>query len=288
MKAETIVGQGTHTYAVDPSWGRREGGVKNLGMAQGVTGDSQGRVYVFQRTPVACMHVFDPDGKLLDTWGEGVFREPHGIWMTPEDELLLTDLTLQTVTRWTTDGRLLRTWGTEGTAGEWGQPFNRPTKAIETADGELYVSDGYGNRHVHRFDTAGELVQSWGADGDGPGEFVLPHDVWVDEQERVLVCDRENYRVQHFDREGAYLGEWSRWQRPMQIFVREGVMYVTHAGAEVSIRTPDGELLTSWPYESVLVHEQERSPHSVWVDSRGDIYVGEVTGEGGLQKYTRQ
>jgi sugar lactone lactonase YvrE len=287
-QVERIVGQGTHRYAVDAQWGRGEGGVPALGMAQGVTGDSRDRVYVFQRTPTACVLVFDREGRLLDSWGEGAFTKPHGIWMNPRDELYLTDTGSHTVTKWTTDGRLLRTWGTEGAAGDWGVPFNQPTKAVETADGELHVSDGYGNRHVHRFDRNGDLVASWGADGDGPGEFILPHDVWVDEQDRVLVCDRENRRVQHFSRDGDYLGEWADWQNPMQLFIRDGLMVVAHARAEISVRTPEGAVLASWPYESVVTHDAEKSPHSVWVDSRGDIYAGEVTGHGGLQKYRLQ
>jgi sugar lactone lactonase YvrE len=287
-QAETVVGEGRYSYVADREWGRRDGGVRALGLAQGVTGDSRDRVYVFQRLPVACVLVFDRDGKHLDTWGEGSFGSPHGIWTTARDELLLTDTETHTVTRWTTDGKLLGVLGTEREPGEWGRPFNRPTKAVETADGELYVTDGYGNKHVHRYDANGELVASWGGEGTGPSEFVLPHDVWVDERDRVLVCDRENRRVQHFDRDGRYTGEWADWQNPMQIFVRDGVMYVAHRGAEISIRTLDGELLAGWPYESVAEHATERSPHSLWVDSRGDVYVGEVLGENGLQKFVRQ
>jgi hypothetical protein len=64
-------------------------------------------------------------------------------------------------------------------------------------------------------------------------------------------------------------------------------MYITHARAEISIRTLDGDLLARWPYESVLVGDLEKSPHSIWVDSHGDIYVGEIFGEDGLQKYSR-
>jgi hypothetical protein len=288
MGTETIVGTDRYSYAVDTAWGRRDGGVRALGLAQGVSGDSQDRVYVFQRTPVACMLVFDRDGKLLGSWGEGSFGAPHGIWTNERDELLLTDTETHTVTKWTPEGKLLRTWGTERSPGAWSRPFNRPTKAVETADGEMYVADGYGNKHVHRYDTSGELIGSWGAEGSGPGEFVLPHDVWVDTRDRVLVCDRENRRVQHFDRAGSYLGEWSDWQNPMQIFVRDDVMYVAHRGAEVSIRTLDGELLARLPYESTAMEAPERTPHSIWVDSRGDIYVGEVLGENGLQKFSRR
>jgi len=282
-----MVGQGEYTYFVDTTWGRRSGGVPTFGVGQGVTGDSQDNVYVLQRAPVACIFVFDRSGELLKTWGEGSFRSPHGIWMTEHDELLITDRQAHTITRWTVTGELLRSWGSQDIPGEWGKPFNGPTKAVEAADGELYVADGYGNRHLHRFDKDGGLIRSWGGEGTESGQFALPHDVFIDGENRVLVCDRENQRVQHFDRDGGYLGEWSPWQSPMQIFARAGLMYVAHARAAISVRTPTGELLASWPYESTLTHTQERSPHSVWVDSRGDIYVGEVVGENGFQKFVR-
>jgi len=288
MALGTIVGQGKYTYEVDKSWGRREGGLPQLGVAQGVTGDSQDRVYVFQRSPTAEVLVFDRDGKLVNRWGEGSWVSPHGIWMSPRDELYLTDNPGHTVSHWTKDGKLLREWGTKGTPGEWGKPFNKPTKAFVTPDGQMYVSDGYGNKHVHRYDKNGELIQSWGAEGTGPGEFALVHDVVVDERDRVLICDRQNRRVQIFDRDGNFQSEWADWQNPMQICIRDGIMYVAHAYAEISIRTLDGELLARWPWESTLTHDKEKSPHSLWVDSRGDIYVGEVVGENGFQKFIRQ
>jgi sugar lactone lactonase YvrE len=287
METKTIVGQGAYTYEVDKSWGRRAGGVAALGVAQGVTGDSRDRVYVFQRSPTAEVLVFDREGKLLERWGQGQFGSPHGIWCSPRDELFITDTQLHTVTQWTLDGKKLREWGTPGQPGEWGKPFNRPTKAVLTTDGEMYVTDGYGNKHVHRFDRSGNLVQTWGEQGTGPGQFALPHDVWI-ENDRALVCDRENRRVQLFGRDGSYQGEWADVQNPMQIFVREGVLYMAHAYARVSVRKPDGELITEWPYESVLTHEREKSPHSLWVDSRGDVYVGEVVGENGFQKFVKR
>jgi hypothetical protein len=288
MAVGTTVGQGKYTYEVDKSWGRRAGGLPQLGVAQGVTGDSQDRVYIFQRSPTTEVLIFDRDGTLQSRWGEGQFVSPHGIWMSPKDEIFLTDNPGHFVQHRTKDGKLLREWGTREKPGEWGVPFNRPTKAVLAPDGEMYVSDGYGNKHVHRYDKNGELIQSWGAEGTGPGEFSLVHDVVIDDRNRVLICDRQNRRVQVFDRDGKLQTIWADWQNPMQIFIRDGIMYVTHAYAEISVRTLDGELLARWPYESNLTHEKEKSPHSLWVDSRGDIYVGEVVGENGFQKFIRQ
>jgi hypothetical protein len=74
----------------------------------------------------------------------------------------------------------------------------------------------------------------------------------------------------------------------MQLYVRDGVIYVAHRGGEISIRTLDGDLLTRWEYESLAEDAPERTPHSIWVDSTGDIYIGEVLGANGLQKLIRQ
>jgi sugar lactone lactonase YvrE len=288
MQVQPTVGRGNYTYRVDKAWGRRASGVPTFGVSQGVTGDSQDRIYIFQRSPTAEVLVFDREGTLLTRWGNGQFVTPHGIWMSPQDELYLTDTDDHTVTQWTTAGKLVRRWGSPRTPGPVGQPFNQPTKAVLAADGEMYVADGYGQQRVHRFDRAGNLLHSWGEPGTGPGQFVLPHDVWVDERDRVLVCDRENRRVEIFDRAGSYLGEWADVQNPMQVFGRDGVLYLAHAYAEISLRTLDGEVLARWPWESTVTAAAEMSPHSLWVDSRGDIYVGEVVGENGFQKFVRQ
>lgn len=283
------VGQGQYTYVVDKTWGRRAGGVPAFGVAQGVSGDSEDRVYVFQRSPVAVVLVFDRDGRLLSRWGEGQFSNPHGIWISPRDEVYITDTGAHTVSKWTTDGKLLRSWGTPGTPGKPDMPFNRPTKAVATSDGEMYVSDGYGQQRIHRFNRDGNLIHSWGSKGTGPGQFTLPHDVWVDDRDRVLVCDRESFRVQVFDRDGSYLGEWPKLEKkPMQIVIRDGVLYMCHSYADVSVRGVEGELLAGWAWESTVAEAREKSPHSLWVDSRGDIYVGEVVGENGFQKFVRE
>jgi hypothetical protein len=103
----------------------------------------------------------------------------------------------------------------------------------------------------------------------------------------VLLCDRENQRVQLFDRSGAFTGEWRDLKAPMQIFIRDGVMYMAEARNQVSVRTLDGAELAAWEYETAAPRKQN-APHSIWVDSRGDVYVGEVTGENGFQKFVRQ
>jgi sugar lactone lactonase YvrE len=288
MATETIVGQGDYTYAVDKEWGRRAGGVPAFGLVTGMATDSQDRVYVFNRTPRAEVLVFDRDGRLLTTWGHGRFRSPHGIWIGPDDSLYLVDTDCHQVMRWTLDGREVRAWGTDGQPGAPGTPFNRPTYAVVTPDGEMYVSDGYGQHRVHCFDADGVLAVSWGEEGTGPGQFALPHDVCVDARDRVLVCDRENGRVQLFDRHGIFTGEWSGLLAPMQIRPIGDRLYLAEGGKRISVRTLDNEVLSSWGGDGPAPEQFTDAPHAIWVDLRGDIYVSEVVSHNKIQKYVRQ
>ena len=142
--------------------------------------------------------VFDRNGKMLDSWGQDLFTTPHGIWIGPNDEVLLADSNDHTVRKYTPSGELRLTLGTKGEAGAPGAPFNRPTRAALTGAGDLFVSDGYGQDRVHRFTGDGELVLSFGETGKGPGRLNLPHDVTVGDDDRVYVLDRENRRCQVF------------------------------------------------------------------------------------------
>jgi hypothetical protein len=287
VQTRAIVGQGKYTYEVDKEWGRRQGGVPAFGLVTGMATDSHDNVYVFNRQPRAELLVFDRFGRLQTTWGEGRFKSPHGIWIDSNDSLYLVDTEAHQVTRWTLDGALIQSWGTYGQPGPPGVPFNKPTYAVVTPDSEMYVSDGYGQFRVHHFSRGGRLIESWGEQGTGPGQFALPHDVCVDSRDRVLVCDRENGRVQLFDRAGAFTGEWTGLLSPMQIRPVGDLLYLAEGGQRISVRTLDNEVLSSWGSQGPGPDQFTDAPHAIWVDSRGDIYVSEVVSHNKLQKFIR-
>ena len=133
------------------------------------------------------------------------------------------------------------------------------------------------------------MLASWGAEGAGPGEFHLPHDVRVDTRGRVFVSDRENSRIQLFDRDGAFLEEWTDVARPQNIlFGRDDVLYVTEVPQRVSIFNLDGDLLGRWGEAGDAPGQFRDSPHGLAVDSHGDLYIAEVTGRARFQKFARQ
>ena len=207
------------------------------------------------------------------------------------------------------DGELLLTLGTRGrpsdtgydgaayaTIARAGPPFNRPTNLAVAPSGDLYVTDGYGNARVHRFAADGRLVRSWGAPGGGPGEFRIPHGIAVLADGRVLVTDRENDRIQVFDPDGRHLTEWRDIQRPTQLCVGpDGLLYVSELWwrkgqrserfgeitadryGRVSALRDDGTVVARWGGSAPGTAGGFTAPHGIAVDSRGDVYVAEVT-----------
>jgi DNA-binding beta-propeller fold protein YncE len=305
-------------YRPVEKWGALPDGMSFV-EATSVAVDANDDVYVFSRGKHPVI-VFDRAGRFTRTWGEGMFRRAHGITIGPDGTLWLTDDLHHTVRQFTPEGKCLLTIGDPDTPStlQGGKPFNRPTHvAISPKTGDVFISDGYGNSRVHKYDPKGRHLLSWGEPGTDPGCFNLPHNIATDAAGLVYVADRENHRVQIFDPNGRYLGQWNNLHRPCGLaadarlgdifFVGELPTHlavnkdVPNLGARVSILSLKGELLGriggrfagEKPGEFV-------APHGCAVDSRGDLYVAEVswTAQGShesppreirsLQKFERQ
>ena len=134
--------------------------------ATSVATDSEDNVYIFNRGEIP-MLVFSDDGKLIDSWGKGEYVRPHGIFIDHDDTLYLVDDGGHFLKKCTKDGKVLMTIGKPGEPSEWqkGGYFNRPTDVTIDSDGFLYISDGYGNSRIHKFDQLGNHVISWGKPG---------------------------------------------------------------------------------------------------------------------------
>ena len=272
-------------YEVVEGWGRLPQGWR-FGHVIGVAVDRRDRVHVFHRGehPVV---VFDAEGGLLGHWGEGVFATPHGIHIQGEN-VYCTDSADHTVRKFTLGGGLLRTWGTPGVSGHYGKPFYRPTDVALAPNGDMYVSDGYGNSRVHRYNEAGDHVQTWGEFGRGAGEFDIPHDVWVHRDGRVMVADRENNRIQFFSPDGEYLDQWAGLLRPCSVYVDgDDMVYVAELRSRVSVLDMDGEVVARWGGEPSGKPGLFIAPHCAWTDSCGDLYVGETLQGSRIQKFRR-
>lgn len=276
-----------------PNWAKLPMGISFYGDATSVSVDSEDNVYVFNRgtDPIA---VFDPEGNFLRSMGHGEFTRPHGIEIDADDNLYLVDDTGHNVQKRTKDGKLLFTLGTPGKPAEWqgGGMFNRPTDvAVHPESGDLFVSDGYGNSRVHRFDKNGKHILSWGESGSRPGQFSLPHNIAMLGNDKVIVCDREMFRVQIFTLDGEFVDQW-HIHHPMSItngrngdtslYVGEMIppavqRGVPNLGAGVAVLSEDGEFLqhcgASLPGQGP---DQFTAPHGIVTDSQGSFYVAEV------------
>jgi len=193
-----------------------------LGQPSGVGVDSHDNVLIFHRgdrtwttpfptNPVAAPTVLilnGSKGELLSSWGAGLFIMPHGLSVDKDDNVWLTDVGRHQVFKFTHEGKLLLTLGERGVPGADKGHFNLPTDVAVLPDGSFYVSDGYQNTRVMKFDASGRYEFEWGGKGVAPGKFNLPHGVVLDVQQRVIVCDRTNGRLQLFDLTGKFLMEW--------------------------------------------------------------------------------
>ena len=280
MKA--IVGD-IPVYEVVKGWGRLPDGWTFTQVA-GVAVDSRDRVYVLCRGEHPII-VFGADGEFVESWGEGVFGRAHGAYIDGEDNFYCVDDGDHTVRKFSRNGELVFTLGTEDRPAEPGKPFNRPTDVALAPNGDLYISDGYANSRVHRYSRYGELIQSWGEPGTGPGQFNLPHGVWV-KGDRVYVADRQNGRIQVFTLGGGYVEEWPGLARPCDIYIyRRGLVYVAELTSRVSILNLKGEVLARMGGEKIFAPGQFVAPHCLWKDSRGCLYVGEVLEGQRIQKF---
>ncbi len=265
-----------------------------LGDVAGIAVDSKDRVYLFNRGahPVV---VLDRDGTFVRAWGQGVFSNPHGASIGPDDSLYLTDNGDHTVRKFTPDGQLLLQIGVPGQPSPpmSNVPFCRCTHTALSPTGDIYVSDGYGNACVHKFSPDGKLLKTWGKPGTRAGEFNLPHNICCDEAGLVYVADRENARVQVFDGDGNYVRQINNLHRPCGLCITRGTrphilvgelgpyMAVNHAtpnlGPRLMILDNDGELINRLGQEKPgTTPGAFVAPHSVALDSLGDLYVGEV------------
>ena len=290
----TALGSGTFTYEALATWEKLPDGV-TLKETPGVAVGANDTVYLLTRNIDHPVMVLDSEGNFLRSFGAGTFSgRTHGILTAPDGTIYCADDGTHTITRWSPEGALLFTIGTPGqSATKWGgEPFNRPTHAaVSPRSGNIYVSDGYGNSRIHKYTPAGRLLLSWGDPGIDAGQFIRPHNIAVDDEDLVYVADRECHRVQIFDADGKFLTMWNNIHRPDgmtlgsdgNIYIGElnGITGVDDApglGHRVSIYNRDGQLLARFgDPEEGEAPGQFMAPHGIAVDSRGDIYVSEVS-----------
>ena len=297
-----LLGDGEWQYRMVRDWAQLPDGWA-FGDVAGVAVDEQDNVYAFHRGEHPLI-VFDREGNFLRAWGEDLFVKAHGIAFGADGCIYCTDEGDHTVRKFDKHGRLLLQIGIPNRPAERfsGKPFNRCTHTALSAQGEIYVADGYNNARVHKFSPDGRLLHSWGDFGSDDGKFNLVHNITTDPDGWVYVADRENHRVQVFDPNGRFESKWTNLHRPCGLCTqtrRQPISFIGEAGPSsaanrdypnlgprISIVDHRGELLARLGDNGLGIGPgQFVAPHGLAVDSRDDIYVAEVGSIGWGQRF---
>jgi DNA-binding beta-propeller fold protein YncE len=242
-----------------------------------------------------CLLVLDRNGAIVEAWTQWdrVFqggRGPHHVRISPYDpdrHVWVVDDNRHQVFKFTNDGKsLVMTLGEAGVPGNDTGHFARPTDIAFLPDGTFFVTDGYVNTRVLKFDKDGRVLKTWGRPGSGPGEFNLPHAIAIDGRRRVYVADRQNSRIQVFDENGNYLDMWPNIRRPIDLLITaDQRLWVADLDTNKILQYDlNGKLLSSWGTYGTF-------PGAFWgihqfsVDPDGNLYVAETWG-GRTQKFT--
>ena len=264
-----------HYHAVE-NWAQFPPGVTKWGSVTGVDVDSHDNVYVFHRNESMPIMVFDRNGKFLRGWGQGMFKTTHFLRVDAAGSVWVTDRGDMQAFQFDPAGRLLMTLGKKGITGDdtSEDAFNGMADVAIAKHGDILVADGEGpNSRVVKFSKDGKFVKWWGGKGTGPGQFNVPHSIALDPKGRLYVADRGNNRIQIFDQNGKFLNQWTNFGTPWGLFIKGETIYVVDGSANNCL------LIASTKTGKVLEKiEGLSNPTAVAVDSKGEIYIGEVNG----------
>ncbi len=308
LEAQSVT---SNPYRPIVNWGELPQG-RSWGSTSAVEIAHDGNIWVAERcgantcvgSAVDPILLFDPEGKLLRSFGSGLLAWPHGIDVDHEGNLWVTDAWAQGATatghavlKFSPEGRLLMTIGTPGTAGDPPNRLSRPSDVLVAPNGEIYVVESHdlSRSRITKWAADGAYLETWGEQGYGPKQFRDPHALAMDSQGRIFVGDRSNNRIQIFDQNGTFLAVWTQFGRPSGIYIdRNDVIYVAdsesspatdeymgmrNAGWEKGIRV--GDARTGWvrhfiPDDRVNVLGYS-GPEGIAADAQGNLYGAEVS-----------
>lgn len=298
------------SYEVDPAWPQKPNGFQWAAMP-GIAVDDKDQIWIFTRSTPP-IQVYTPEGKLVRAWGDKTIGSAHHIKIDHEGNVWVADIGFHIIRKFNPYGEILLTIGTPGVPGEDETHMDKPTDMAIAPNGDVFVSDGYGNNRVVHFDATGKFIKAWGQMGTGPDQFSLPHAIAMDSAGRLYVADRNNVRVQVYNQEGKLLDSWSDvivpwgfWVTPKdEVWVcgsspmpwREDPAY---PGAPLSCPPRDqlvmkfdtsGRVRQLWTIPKGEDGKEKPGDvnwlHAVALDSKGNMYLGDIIGKR-AQKFVR-
>lgn len=310
----------TGPYEVVANWPQPVPGFEGFrfGSTAGVFAETPNKIFIFQRglippaptkggPPIQatslkpqwthCLIVVDANGKLIDAWTQHdqLFVRPHKVLISPYDpekHVWLVEDGGHQVLKFTNDGKkLVMALGEAKVPGNDDKHFARPTDIAWLPDGTFFVTDGYTNTRVVKFDKNGKFLLAWGkpkpagSAKPGPGEFHTVHGIAIDNKRRVYVSDRSHSRIQIFDENGKYLDEWPNIRQPYHLYMAADQHLWVADGVSNKILKYDltGKLLESWGTYGQFPGGLWGT-HQISVDQEGNLYTAEVF-NGRAQKF---
>jgi len=294
-------------YDVDPSWPQCPEDVSHKGWVSGLAIDAKDQVWFFRKGPDP-VQVYTAEGKFVRTWGKDMFLNPHHLRIDHDGNIWVADFGLHVVQKFTPEGKLLQTLGVRGEKGMDETHFNMPTDMAITKSGDIFVTDGYGNRRIVHFDKDGNFIKTWGEYGSKPGQFVMPHAIVVDSAGKLYVADRNSGRIQVFNQQGKFLDQWSGLLMPWGLSITDNDdLWVCGSSPHWWVRdgkapeykdqlfmrfAADGRVQQVWGIPLGDIGDDKNNPdvsrlkpgeavgvHCIAQDSKGNVYVGDIYGE---------
>jgi sugar lactone lactonase YvrE len=313
-----VTGSGAHTFEVIHDWGELPKSI-SYGNTHGVCVDAAGNVYVHHTVHASSassdtMVVFDSKGRFVRSWGAEFKGGAHGLTLRKEgreEYLYLCDTRRSVVVKATLTGE--KVWETgypkESPAyapGPDGKPRRySPTNLAIASNGDVYVADGYGSSYVNVYSPKGEWKFTFGGKGKEAGQLDCPHGIAIDTrggQERVLIADRTNRRLQYFTLDGKHQGFSGQGdvKLPCHFDQRKGLLLIPDLEARVSLFDTNDRLLThlceddSNTWNGLRKEPREKfvpgkfiCPHGACFDKDGNIFVVEWVEVGRVTKLKR-
>jgi NHL repeat-containing protein len=211
----------------------------HLGEGIGVATNSKGHIFVYTRSQATRLFEFDQKGNYVREIGEGLygFAFAHAVRVDPQDNIWAVDEGTNMVIKFNPEGRVVMVLGrrpeaVEGVPSPPAAPgaappaepyvFSRPTDVAWDPAGNIFVSDGYGNSRVAKYDKDGRFLKSVGTRGSSPGQLNLPHTIAADAKGNIYVGDRSNSRIQVFDNNLEFKAIYDQVGAPWAVCITPG------------------------------------------------------------------
>ena len=298
------------SYAAEHDWAKLN---RAWGSTSAVSVDGRGNVWVFERcgantcagSNLAPVLEFDSSGRFVRSFGGSLFVFPHSIHVDRDGNVFVADADGKdgkghVVVKFSPEGKVLMTLGRPGVAGTTNDTFNRPSGVVTAPNGDIFVADGHGgnsNARIVKFSRDGKFIKAWGRKGTGNGEFAELHGIAIDSSGRLFVADRGNNRIQIFDQEGNFLGEWKQFGRPSSVYIdASDTLYVSDHASSAKLNPGVRRGIRIGSVKDGVVRgfipgvgpepEKENVPEGVAADASGNIYGAEVA-QKSVTKFSR-